>query len=39
MFGAGAMAEVLEVYLQRHSDHRIVGYTLDAAYRTTTSPR
>ncbi|MGZ9809200.1 acetyltransferase [Pseudoroseicyclus sp. H15] len=33
IFGAGAMAEVIEVYLDRHSDYRIVGYTLDAAYR------
>jgi acetyltransferase-like isoleucine patch superfamily enzyme len=32
IFGAGAIAEVATVYLQRHTDHRIVGYTADAAY-------
>ncbi|WP_373355268.1 acetyltransferase [Pseudoroseicyclus sp. CXY001] len=33
LFGTGAMAEVIEVYLRAYSDLRIVGYTLDAAFR------
>lgn len=34
VFGAGAIAEVATVYLERDSGHRIVGYTADAAYCT-----
>lgn len=37
MFGTGAMAQVAEVYLAAHSDLRIVGYTLDAAWRQADS--
>ncbi|MBL4810820.1 MAG: acetyltransferase [Rhodobacteraceae bacterium] len=33
IFGTGAMAEVVSVYLEQDSDFNIVGYTLDAAYR------
>lgn len=33
IFGTGAMAEVAAVYLRAHSDYRIVGYTVDAAFR------
>lgn len=32
LFGTGAMAEVIAVYLRAHSDYRIVGYTVDAAF-------
>jgi carbonic anhydrase/acetyltransferase-like protein (isoleucine patch superfamily) len=32
VFGAGAIADVATVYLQRHTDHRIVAYTADAAF-------
>lgn len=34
LFGTGAMAEVAAVYLRAHSRHRIVGHTVDAAFRT-----
>jgi len=34
LFGAGAIAEVAKVYLERFSDYRIVGFTVDAAYKT-----
>lgn len=33
VFGAGDIAEVATVYLQRHTDHRIVAYTVDAEFR------
>lgn len=33
LFGTGAMAEVVAVYLRAHSDLRIVGHTVDAAFR------
>lgn len=33
MFGTGAMAEVACVYLEAHSDLRIVGFTVDEAFR------
>jgi acetyltransferase-like isoleucine patch superfamily enzyme len=32
LFGTGTVAEVIEVYLRAHSDYRIVGYTVDAAF-------
>lgn len=35
VFGTGAIAEVATAYLQRDSEHRIVGYTADAAYCTS----
>ena len=31
LFGAGQVAEAVTVYLERESDHEIVGYTVDAA--------
>lgn len=34
VFGAGSIAEVAKVYLDRHSSDRVVGFTVDAAYRT-----
>jgi acetyltransferase-like isoleucine patch superfamily enzyme len=34
LFGTGTVAEVIEVYLRAHTDYRIVGYTVDAAFRT-----
>ena len=37
IFGTGAMAEVARVYIEAHSDLRIVGYTLDAAFRRADS--
>ena len=33
LFGTGAAARTVAVYLDRHSDYRIVGYTVDAAFR------
>lgn len=33
IFGAGNMAEMANVYIERHSDDRIVGFTVDAAYK------
>lgn len=33
MFGTGAMAQVVAVYLAAHSDLRVVGHTVDAAFR------
>lgn len=35
LFGASHAAEAATVYLQRHSEHRIVGYTVDAGYCTS----
>jgi sugar O-acyltransferase (sialic acid O-acetyltransferase NeuD family) len=35
IFGGGQIAEVAKAYIDRHGDHRIVGYTVDAAYVTT----
>ena len=32
IFGAGQMAEVAKVYMDAHSDDRIVGFTVDAQY-------
>lgn len=32
IFGAGDSAEAASVYLERHTEHRIVGYTVDASY-------
>jgi sugar O-acyltransferase (sialic acid O-acetyltransferase NeuD family) len=33
VFGAGQIAEVAKVYMDAHSPDRIVGFTVDAAYR------
>ena len=33
LFGAGQFADVVAVYLEAHSQDRIVAYTVDAAYR------
>lgn len=33
LFGTGSMADVVRVYIEQHSEHRIVGFTVDAAYR------
>ncbi|WP_270732149.1 acetyltransferase [Shimia sp. Alg240-R146] len=33
LFGIGQVSETLTVYLERESDHEIVGYTVDAAFR------
>jgi acetyltransferase-like isoleucine patch superfamily enzyme len=33
VFGAGQIAEVAKVYLDAHSSDRIVGFTVDAAFR------
>jgi sugar O-acyltransferase (sialic acid O-acetyltransferase NeuD family) len=33
VFGAGQIAEVAKVYIDAHSPDRIVGFTVDAAYR------
>lgn len=33
LFGAGQVAAAITVYLERESEHEIVGYTIDAAYR------
>ncbi|MDB5971542.1 MAG: hypothetical protein JWQ90_3992 [Hydrocarboniphaga sp.] len=35
VFGALAASEVATIYLEAHSGHRVVGYTVDAAYRNT----
>lgn len=32
IFGASMSAEVAKVYLESHTDHRIVGFTVDPAY-------
>ena len=37
IFGAGQIAEVAKVYMDAHSSDRIVGFTVDAAYRTADS--
>lgn len=37
VFGAGQIAEVAKVYLDKHSNDRIVGFTVDAKYMTTDS--
>jgi sugar O-acyltransferase (sialic acid O-acetyltransferase NeuD family) len=34
LFGAGQIAEVAKVYLERFSPDRLVGFTVDAAFRT-----
>lgn len=34
LFGTGHAAQTVAVYLAHHTDHRIVGYTVDAAHRT-----
>ena len=33
LFGIGQLAETVSVYIERESDHQIVGYTLDADFR------
>lgn len=35
LFGASHAAEAATAYLERHSEHRIVGYTVDASYCTS----
>jgi sugar O-acyltransferase (sialic acid O-acetyltransferase NeuD family) len=35
VFGAGQIAEVAKVYIDAHSDDRIVGFTVDAQYAKT----
>jgi sugar O-acyltransferase (sialic acid O-acetyltransferase NeuD family) len=37
IFGAGQIAEVAKVYIDAHSEHRIVGFTVDAQYATADS--
>jgi sugar O-acyltransferase (sialic acid O-acetyltransferase NeuD family) len=37
VFGGGGIAEVATAYLERDSPHRIVGYTVDAAFRHSES--
>ena len=37
LFGAGRIAEVAKVYLDRFSEDRVVGFTVDAAYKTDDS--
>lgn len=34
IFGTGRAAETVGIYLAHHSDLRVVGYTVDAAFRT-----
>lgn len=34
IFGTGAMAQVAKVYIDRHGPHRIVGFTVDRAFKT-----
>lgn len=34
-FGTGHSAEVAKVYLDKYSDHRVVGFTVDPQYATT----
>ena len=34
IFGTSMAAEVAKVYLEAHTDHRIVGFTVDPAYAT-----
>ena len=33
LFGTGSMADVVRVYIERHSEHDVVGFTVDAAYK------
>ena len=35
IFGTGYSADVARVYLQRYSNHQIVGFTVDRQYATT----
>jgi sugar O-acyltransferase (sialic acid O-acetyltransferase NeuD family) len=35
IFGAGPLAETAKVYIDAHSSDRIVGFTVDAEYRTS----
>ncbi len=35
MFGIGMLADVAKVYLDAHSEHQILGFTVDAQYATT----
>ena len=35
IFGASMAAEVARTYLEAHTEHRIVGFTVDAAYMTS----
>ena len=35
IFGAGMAGEVAQVYIEAHSEHRIVGFTVDPEYATS----
>lgn len=35
IFGTGLISQVAKVYIDKHGPHRIVGFTVDARYRTT----
>jgi sugar O-acyltransferase (sialic acid O-acetyltransferase NeuD family) len=37
IFGAGQIAEVAKVYIDAHSEHRIVGFTVDAQFANSDS--
>jgi sugar O-acyltransferase (sialic acid O-acetyltransferase NeuD family) len=37
VFGAGQIAEVVQVYIDVHGPHRIVGFTVDGAFKRTDS--
>lgn len=37
IFGTGLISEVAKTYIDRHGPDRIVGFTVDAAYRTSDS--
>lgn len=37
LFGTGGAARTVAAYLARHTEHRIVGHTVDAAWRTADS--
>src|SRR5258708_7583620 len=32
IFGAGQIAEVAKIYIDAHSEHRIIGFTVDAQF-------
>lgn len=34
IFGTGRMAQMTKVYIDRHGPHKIVGFTVDAAFKT-----
>ena len=35
IFGTGKMAQMAKVYIDRHGPHRIVGFTVDAEFKTS----